>query len=210
MPWFKRSSLPRSELGHYWWTASLGFPNIVFFERTKSRRVLMMTATIPGPWLLQPLEIWMCPSLIRCLPGTRNHHTLGQAWAVRSGPRLVGQRTWQRFSSLLYFSIDWGVRGARFNLALKEELKTFFGRARVSLLLGRWKGAEGKKMPSCSPLKSTKSMFWCLHALLMGIQRAQCDRYGRMDADRFGLSQLLTEASEAGLVGETSNPISYS
>ena len=34
---------------------------------------------IPGPWLLQPLEIWMCPSLIRCLPGTQgNHHTLGQ------------------------------------------------------------------------------------------------------------------------------------
>ena len=34
----------------------------------------------------------------------------------------------------------------------------------------------------------------------VGVQRTQCDRYGRMDADRFGLSQLLP-ASRPGWSG---------
>lgn len=49
-------------------------------EKGQNPDVLMMTATpIPGPWLLQPLEIWMCPSLIRCLRDARKSSHVGSS-----------------------------------------------------------------------------------------------------------------------------------
>ncbi len=130
------SSLPRSRFGHYWWAAPFSVSQrCILREKVTKRDVpdddgypcISRNSRHHGFW-----DKWRF--IIDQMPAGRkwNHHTLGQAWAVRGRSSTVGSKN-QKYFKLIYFhwlqseALDWKTPRPR-----KEPEALLGQRARVS------------------------------------------------------------------------------